>query len=59
MAENQENNLENATCSNATELNGETAEIDKRIALITGITGQVEKISRKCANFSILSTTKY
>lgn len=50
MAESQESNLENVACSNATELNGETTEIGKRIALITGITGQVEKIWLKCKN---------
>ncbi|XP_065357600.1 GDP-mannose 4,6 dehydratase [Calliphora vicina] len=39
MAESQENSLENATGSKTLEINGET-QMEKRIALITGITGQ-------------------
>lgn len=42
MAESQENSLENATGSKTLEINGET-QMEKRIALITGITGQVKK----------------
>lgn len=43
MAESQENHLENAANNKVTEVNGETTQTDKRIALITGITGQVRK----------------
>lgn len=42
MAESQDNNVENSANCKVTEVNGETQK-EKRIALITGITGQVGK----------------